>query len=123
MADHTLRFADASLQQRFVSLLEKNGIAYELNSDGAVESSEAQWPAVNAAAHSIRDGCFRWYLSWFDKLRDSDDFLAAVRRSGLPCQVEHRKNRMVFLLAKAHENEYDQLMAAVMARRAGTGGV
>jgi hypothetical protein len=34
-----------------------------------------------------------------------------LRQSALPYQVEHHKDRTVFLLAREHESEYIELLA------------
>ena len=109
MADKSLRFDDDALQRRFLSELSKKGVSFRRAPDGAVECSDAEWGAVNDAAHAVRDACFRWYFCWCDTPADAEAFLRALRRSTLPFQLEHHRDRMVFLLDKQHQDRYHEL--------------
>ena len=109
VAEYSLRFDDASLQEAFVSALTQSGVPHALGLGRAVECSKEQWLAVNDVAHTIRDSCFRWYFSWCDTPEGSAEFLAALKRSGLPFKLEHHKDRDVFLLSRSHEAEYLEL--------------
>ena len=91
--------------------LTHQGVAHHLSSNDAVECSELQWNGVNAVAHQIRDGCFHWYVSWFQSPSSAQEFLGALRKSDLPFHLEHHKDRLVFLLAKQHESDYNDLLA------------
>jgi len=64
-------------------------------------------------AHTIRDGCYKWYFSWWETQALSDRFLALLRESGLPFQLEHHADRDIFLLSKAYERQYIELSAQV----------
>jgi hypothetical protein len=111
MTTMSLRFDDQGLQARFVSELARLGVPHVLAESGAVECPDTDWNQVNSVAHEIRDSCFRWYFSWFDSETDAQHFWAALRRSDLPFQVEHHKDRTVFLLAREHESDYGALMS------------
>ena len=111
MADHSLRFDDSTLQSRFLAELSRSGVPHQRAVDGAVECSENEWGAVNDVAHKIRDSCFRWYFSWIQPASAGQDFLKELRKSKLPFQLEHHKDRLIFLLAKQHEHDYNDLLA------------
>jgi hypothetical protein len=113
MPKHSIRFEDQELQDRFVQALAQSGVAFSAGALGAVECSEEQWMAVNAVAHTIRDSCYKWYFSWWDTQELTDRFLAVVRASGLPFQLEHHADRDIFLLSKAYEPQYIELGAQV----------
>ena len=111
MAAYCLRFDDALLQERFLTELMRHDVPHHLAADGTVECSETEWGAVNDVAHKIRDSCFRWYFSWFQPRPEAEEFLVELRKSELPFQLEHHKDGLVFLLAKQHENDYNNLWA------------
>ena len=113
MPKHSIRFEDHALQGRFVAALVQGGVAFSAGPFGAVECSEDQWASVNAVAHTIRDSCYKWYFSWWDTQEQLDRFLAVVKASGLPFQLEHHADRDIFLLSKAHESQYVELSAHV----------
>jgi len=114
MPTRSIRFEDQVLQERFVSALVLNEVAFSAGPLGAVECSEEQWISVNTVAHSIRDSCYKWYFSSWDTQELSDRFLAIVRESGLPFQLEHHEDRDIFLLSKSHESQYLALSAKVL---------
>ena len=113
MPKHSIRFEDQTLQGHFVSALVRGGVAFSSGAGGAVECTEEQWSSVNAVAHTIRDSCYKWYFSWWETQELSDRFLAVVKASGLPFQLEHHADRDIFLLSKAHESQYAELSAKV----------
>jgi hypothetical protein len=113
VADHSLRFDDSTLQERFIAALISQEVQFELGLNRAVECTKAQWDGVNSVAHTIRDGCFRWYFSWWDTPELTGRFLKVLRKSGLPFQLEHHENRDIFLLSKQHEAAYLELSAQV----------
>jgi len=113
MADHSIRFDDFALQERFIASLASQGVPFELGSNRAVECTKAQWIAVNSVAHTIRDSCFKWYFSWWETPELTERFLEVLRESGLPFQLEHHEDRDIFLLSKKHEAAYLELSALV----------
>ena len=115
MPSRSIRFDDAALQEKFVSALLRNGVAFSTGADGAVQCTQEQWDSVNLVAHSVRDSCYRWYFSRWDTPEEINRFLAAVRASGLPFQLEHHENGDIFLLSKAHESQYLELSAQIVS--------
>jgi hypothetical protein len=111
VADYSLRFDDPALQARFLSELARKGVPHHISGTGAAECSAPEWGGVNGVAHTIRDSCFPWYFSWFDPESAAQDFLARLRQSELPFQLEHHKDRVVFLLAREYETQYHALLA------------
>jgi len=111
VADNSLRFDDSTLQERFLAELTRDGVPHHRTDNGAVECSEAEWGGVNGIAHKIRDSCYPWYFSWSQSPADSEEFLVALHKSRLPFQLEHHKDRLVFLLARQHESDYNDLLA------------
>ena len=111
VADYSLRFDDATLQERFLAGLTRSGVPHHRTDNGTVECSEAEWGGVNGIAHKIRDSCYPWYFSWPQSPADSEEFLVALRKSRLPFQLEHHEDRLVFLLARQHESDYNDLLA------------
>ena len=110
MADYSLRFDDATMQANFIAVLSRDAVSFALAVDGAVECTTEQWIAVNSVAHTIRDDCFRWYFSWCQTPEETAEFLIALKQSGLPFHLEHHKDQDVFLLSKAHEAAYQELL-------------
>jgi hypothetical protein len=108
-AVHSLRFQNSSLQRRLLADLQEQGVAFKVASDGAVQCSDQEWSAVNAAAHRIRDTCFPWYFSWLDTAEETAAFAAALREAGLSFELEHHDDRKVFLLPKADQAEHHKL--------------
>jgi hypothetical protein len=64
-------------------------------------------------SHTIRDGCFRWYFSWWKSADLAEKYPVALRESGLPFQLEHHETGYLFIVAKGQESEYEQLIGAV----------
>ena len=110
VTDYSLRFDNPVLQQRFLTELQRQKVPYGLGPNQAVECSSDEWSAVNAVAHVVRDGCFKWYFSWWKTQRETERFLEAVRKSGLPFELEHHKDGIVFLLARANATAYESVM-------------
>jgi len=111
MADYSLRFDDLNLHARFLSELISNKVAHHVTTLGTIECSEDEWCAVNQVAHTIRDSCYRWFFYIFKTTPEAERYLLQLRKSKLPFQIEHHKDQIILLLAKAYEDEYDQLWA------------
>lgn len=109
----TLRFDNDELQARFVSALSESAVPFARDADGAVVCSVADWPSVNSVAHTIRDRCFRWYLSWWKDAEAGHRFWREMRESGLPFQVEYHDRQTVFLLPKGSEDLHETIIKRV----------
>jgi hypothetical protein len=106
----TLRFEDHELQACFIAALREAGLSFEVRDDGAVISAAVDWPALNAVASTIRDSCFRWYFVWWKSSEMASRFWEEMRAAGLPFQVEHHEDRIVFLLPKGNEDLHRAVM-------------
>lgn len=103
----SFRFANADLQARLLERLRDSEISCEIRDDSAVVCADADWQFVNSVAHTIRDSCFRWYLTWWKDPESSSLFLEELKSSGLPFQVEYHDGNMVFLLPKGSEDLHE----------------
>jgi hypothetical protein len=112
----SFRFADADLQARFLERLRDAEVVYEVRDDGAVVCADTDWQSVNGVAHTIRDSCFRWYLTWWKDPEYSSLFLEELKASGLSFQVEHHDGEMVFLLPKGSEDLHEVISNRVQIR-------
>lgn len=109
MVEHSLRFDDATLQERFITELRQRKLNFGLSEEGAVECESAHWNDVNNVAHIIRDRCFKGYFTWFPTQGMARQFLELLRGSGLPFQLEHHKDRDVFFLPREHKAKFEEL--------------
>ena len=116
---YSLRFDDIGLHERFVAALRKAGLAFNIRDDGAVTCTANNWPAVNTVASKIRDSCFRWYFSWWKDPESAHLFWEEMKASGLPFQVEHHSDRLVFLLPKGSEDLHEVISGRVQMKQAG----
>jgi hypothetical protein len=100
----SLRFDNDELQTRFITELGKANVSFEVRADGAVTCLPDDWPALNSVAHTIRGSCFRWYFIWWKTFEESHRFWQEMKASGLPFQVEHHEDRIVFLVPRGSED-------------------
>lgn len=113
---HSLRFDDTGLQERFFAALRKAGLAFDVRDDGAVTCAADDWPAVNTVAHRVRDSCFSWYFSWWNNPESTHLFWEELKATGLPFQVEHHDDRIIFLLPKRNEDLYEVISGRVQMK-------
>src|SRR5215217_1939342 len=92
------RFDNDELQARFITELGRANVSLEVRADGAVTCLPDDWPALNSVAHTIRDSCFGWYFIWWKTSEESHRFWQEMKASGLPFQVEHHEDKIVFLV-------------------------
>jgi hypothetical protein len=116
MHPRSLRFEDAGLQSRFIAELRKAELAFEIREDGAVTFAATAWPSLNTVAHTIRDSCFPWYFFWWKDPESAHLFQRELKASGLPFQVEHHDDRMVFLLPRGSEDLHEIISGRVQMR-------
>ena len=111
MTTFSHKFEDSDLQRRLISGLQEltPSPAYSVESDGTVTCDEDAWLEVNSVIHTIRRGCFRWYLRWSDDPDWSAAFQAALIRSDTPFQIEYHNQRMAFLVPREHEQLHEKL--------------
>jgi hypothetical protein len=117
---YSLRFDDIDLQERFVVALRKAGLAFDLCDDGTITCTADDWPAVNTVASKIRDSCFPWYFSWWKDPESAHLFWEEMKSSGLPFQIEHHSDRLVFLLPKGSEDLHEVISGRVQMKQAGS---
>lgn len=91
-------------------------LPFEVRSDGAVVCADIDWPSLNSVVHTIRDSCFRWYLTWWKDSKSSNLFLEELTASGLPFQVEYHDDEMAFLLPKGSEDLHEVIGNRVQMR-------
>lgn len=113
---HSLRFNNIELQASFIAALRKAGLAFDVRDDGAVTCEADDWPAVNRAAGVIRDSCFRWYYSWWKDPVPARLFWEEMKAAGLPFEVEHHDDRLVFLLPRGNEDLHDVISGRVQMK-------
>jgi hypothetical protein len=101
-----LRFANPGLHAQFLEGLTTLPFAVRQSDDGTVSCTEEQWAIVNAVAHRVRDGCFRWYFSMPRTKEAAEAFEHYLRARGLRYEVEHSDYGMVFLLPKADRSKH-----------------
>jgi membrane-bound lytic murein transglycosylase MltF len=109
MPNRSIRFDDAQLQDNFISRLQNAAVDFELTSDRAASCTESEYPKLIEAALLIRDSCFRWYLTWWDDKELAMAFWREMKAAGLPFQVEHHEDRLVFLLPKGGEDRHEEI--------------
>ena len=105
----TLRFANPELQARFLEGLKAVPFAVRQSDDGSIDCTEEQWGIVNAVAHRVRDGCFKWYFTWRDTTEAADAFEHYLRARGLRYELEHHEHGRVFLLPLADRSKHIEM--------------
>lgn len=111
-----LRFDDAKLQELFLAKLRKATVPFEVRSDGAVVCTGVNWSSLNGVAHAIRDSCFRWYFITWKTLELSHMFRQEMLSAGLPFQIEHHDEKLVFLVSKEDRSLHRDLIEKVQER-------
>ena len=109
MHTRSIRFDDPQLQKDFVSELRRTSFSFGIGSVGEVTCAEADYSQLNGVAHIIRDRCFRWYFRWWKDNESAMAFWREMKKAGLPFQVEHHHDRIVFLLPRGSEDRHDEI--------------
>jgi hypothetical protein len=105
----TLRFANPELHAQFLEGLKALPFAIHQSDDGSVSCTEEQWAIVNAVAHRVRDGCFKWYFTSRHTPEDAEAFEHYMRARGLRYELEHHEDGPVFLLPKADRGKHTDM--------------
>lgn len=98
----SLRFNNPAMQSQLALGLEQLALGSLVKSDGWVICEDSQWSEVNAIAHAVRNGCFKWYFSWFKDAELAEQFKSYLKANGLRFELEEHRDaddyRLVFLL-------------------------
>ncbi len=107
----SLRFDDTNLQTSFTNKLREAHLPFGLGHDGSVQFDEKDRQSINSVAHTIRDGCFRWYFSWGMEPDTAEQFERILKTKGMQFQIEHHDDGKVYLLPKSDEQEHQRILA------------
>jgi hypothetical protein len=118
----SLRFENADLQALFIAGLRKAGVSFAMRADGAATSEHTDWQTFSSVANAIRDSCFRWYFSMWNDQGPALRFWEEMKEAGLPFEVEHHDDRIVFLLPRGSEDLHETVSARVLDPEPGESG-